>query len=117
MRSPTAVPLLNGLWQDGQRHLAAWVRPLTGLDQMRLSADRIRLTPARRTTELLVAGVERVGSLPLVDADIPRRLTIGDRERLVVAVYAVTFSTLVDLVATCPAAGCGELMELTVSLA
>jgi hypothetical protein len=112
----TVVPLVNGVWRDDRWHGNAAVRPLTGADQAILLDARNLTLPAERITILLAAATRAIGEIKPVSPDIIRCLTIGDRERLVLALHAVTFGPQVEVVARCTDSSCGELFELPLKL-
>jgi hypothetical protein len=116
MRTGTIVPLSNGLWQDGHCHEQALVRPLTGADEALLHDAGGFILPAERVTILLAAVTLSIGGMGAVTQEVVRRLTIGDRERLLLALYAASFGAEIDLVARCTNASCGERIELPVKL-
>ena len=106
------VLLTNGLWRDGVCHDEAILRPLTGADEMLLA--EAAAVPAIQATVLLAATVQALGSVvPVTDENI-RRLTIGDRERLQLALYRLSFGARVDTVLCCP--DCREAVELPLDL-
>jgi hypothetical protein len=112
----TVVPLVNGLWRDNRWHGNAAVRPITGADQAILLDGRSLTLPAERITILLAAATCAIGEIRPVSRDVVRSLTVGDRERLVLALYAVTFGPHLDVVTHCTGASCGELFELPLKL-
>jgi hypothetical protein len=110
------VPLVQGLWRAGLQHGEAVVRPLTGADEATVADLPAGASSAERVTALLAAAVPRIGLVePLAPAEA-RRLTVGDRERLLLAVHAVSFGGRLAAVARCPVGGCGALMELDVAV-
>src|SRR5262245_8203628 len=115
MRS-RVVPLAQGLWRDGGWHREATVRALTGLDEARLAELAPSACAAERVTALLAAAVLRIGGVaPIRDGDA-RALTVGDRERLLLALQGLTFGPRLEAVARCPAEGCATLMELELDI-
>lgn len=115
MPHETIVPLVNGLWLDGSRHGQAALRQLSGADELVLrEAEAAGMPPAANVTMLLAATVLRIGGIAEVGAEHVRRLTVGDRERLLLGLHAATFGSRLDLVARCPAEGCGALVEIEI---
>jgi hypothetical protein len=112
MPGESRVLLTNGLWQEGVCHNDALLRPLTGADEIQL-AEAAPL-PALQVTVLLVATVQAIGPIAPVDNDHIRQLTIGDRERLLQALYTRSFDPHPDAVLCCPA--CAETIELPLDL-
>ena len=109
------VTLRNG-WRSGdlvERQLA--VRPLTGHDEMMLEEQR-GLTPAAWANRLLAACAVEPGSGAPVGLDVVRELTLGDRERLLLGAYAVSFVRVADMLLRCRADGCDETIELSLDL-
>lgn len=106
------LSLLNGLWRDGVRHDRASLRPLTGADELGLAEAEI--WPAMRTTAVLSATLRAIGAItPVASADV-RQLSIGDRERLLLALCALSFGPLLDAVVNCP--HCAEVIEVPLDL-
>jgi hypothetical protein len=68
--------------------------------------------PAVRATELIAAVALSLGDAAPVTAGMARQLTVGDRERVLLACAAATLGDEVDAVAHCPE--CEELVELAV---
>lgn len=112
MHAGIAVRLRDGPGASGEPCLAL-VRGLTGADEFALDESAAAF-PAMRTTRLLARVAERIGDEGPVTADTVRGLTLGDRERLLVACVIATFGAEVEAVARCPE--CEELAELSLSL-
>ena len=94
----------------------AWLRGLTGADELLLDEAAGEL-PAARATRLLATVTTRIGDIAPVTVDLVRGLTVGDRERLLLGCAMATFGAELDVVARCPHDDCCELAELSVSLA
>jgi hypothetical protein len=109
-----AIPLLDGLPAAGDAQTAS-VRALTGRDEALLDSSSDAL-PAERVTGLLAGVTARIGDQAPVTPAMVRRLTVGDRERLLIGCAAATLGTRVEAVARCPHPSCGELIELSVDL-
>lgn len=110
------VRLAEGLWRQGVQETEAVVRPLTGADEA-LVADGVGwATPAESATALIAAATLRIGRIEAPGADAARELTVGDRERLLLALHALSFGSRVDAVASCPAAECGATIEIDLAL-
>ena len=116
MRSETIVPLINGLWHGGQWHGRAVLRPLSGAEETLLSEAGAAL-PAQLTTWLITATTRSIGEVEPVSHESARALTIGDRERLLLALHAISFAPQIDVVVRCAHAACGERIELALNLA
>jgi hypothetical protein len=106
------VTLPGGLFVEGERRQDAVLRPLTGEDEAFLLEDADGLSPAARTTALLARCVERLGAVEPVGPDAVRALTAGDREALLLELRRLTFGERLECLLSCPAAGCGESIEL-----
>jgi hypothetical protein len=100
------------LWQTGVLHGSAVLRPLTGDAEIILAeADGL---PAARVTALLSAVVVSIGDIgPVHPGDI-RALSIADRERILLTVYARTFGMRVETILQC--SSCAEWLEVPLEL-
>lgn len=105
------VTLPGGYWRNGVRHRDAMLRPLTGRDEVFLVEDAEALSPAQRTTAILVRCLERLGGEAVSD-DVARKLTAGDREAALLHLRRATFGDELSSVIRCPHEGCGERMDL-----
>ncbi|MBB3543237.1 MULTISPECIES: hypothetical protein [unclassified Rhizobium] len=108
-----AIELAQGLFRDGAVHRSATLVPLTGRAEFDLR-DGVRAgwPNADLVSRLLASSVVRIGTLSgLLPADAAE-LTVGDRERLLFALYRLTFGANVDVVARCP--DCEEIVELDI---
>ena len=115
MPASMSVGLAQGLWKDGSNHRAAVVRPLTGADEASF-VDSIDLqSRPDRISALLGATVERIGELRWPGTRTIHELTIGDRERLLLTLYSLTFGRPdISCVAQCSSLACGEQIEFDV---
>src|SRR4051812_33818011 len=113
MRTETSVPLITGLWLGSQWQGWARLRALSGADEALLETSG---APAQRVTALLAAAIVSMGVVP-VSEDTVRSLTIGDRERLVFALHAISFGGQIDVVVNCARDECRERIELPLDLA
>jgi len=104
------VRLEQGLWRDGTCFASGRVRALIGEDEALLADLGPVATPAVRATALVAAAcrIDGFGCLTPRDA---RLLTIGDRERFLIALYRANVGEWLDAVVQCPAAACGETVE------
>ncbi|MBU3079003.1 hypothetical protein [Sphingomonas quercus] len=112
MREAIAVTLNGG--PGAEAPCVARVRGLTGADELALAGSAATL-PAMRTTQLLALVAERIGDEAPASAETVRGLTLGDRERLLLACVIASFGAELETVARCPA--CDALAELSLSLA
>src|SRR3954466_1377526 len=111
MGTETIVPLIAGVWHGGQRQSRAVLRPLNGADEALLLEAGNAALPAHRITALLAATTMSVGDIAPVSHNVARRLTIGDRERLLLALHAISFGPQVDVVVPCACEQCAERVE------
>jgi hypothetical protein len=112
MPRPITIRLRHGL-RDGDRvQREAVLRPLCGADELAL--EEAGPLPAQRVTALLAGTLQRIGTIAPVGADAVRRLTIGDRERLLLALHVASFGPSTEVLATC--AACGTVAEVPLDL-
>jgi hypothetical protein len=119
MTRTTIVALEHGVRRDGASVHLAEIRPVTGEDELALAElDAPGMEApcmAARSTELLARTVARIGNYPGASRDEVRALSIGDRERLLLALYAISFGSTPQLSTIC--AHCHEQLEFPVSVA
>ena len=108
-----SVHLLHGLQADGAVHRHALVRDLTGYDEALVEALD---TPVRAATALIGAAVTSIGEIAPITARHAAQLTVGDRERLLIAMSIMASGDRRDLAARCPSASCGELSDVQLRL-
>jgi hypothetical protein len=111
------VAIPGGVWVDGVqrtdgplRELA--LRPVSGEDEAFLLDTAEHALPSERATALVARC--------LGDAEVEttaHALTVGDREALLLQLRALTLGDTLDCVLSCPAASCGERMELELRVA
>ncbi len=111
------VTLPGGQWRDGERHVQATLRSLTGADEVFLVDHGGQLSLAARTTALLARCMVALGGISPVTAEAVRDLTVGDREALLLRLRAALFGDRLDAVFECPAPGCAEKLEIALSIA
>lgn len=111
MNSTTAVTLPGGFWLEGVCRRDALLRPLNGSDEAFL-AEAGSVAPARVVTSLLARCLVRLGPLDSVNEEAARALTVGDREALLLNLRALTLGARARCVLSCPAAACGEKMDV-----
>jgi hypothetical protein len=112
---PVVVP--GGSWIEGRRCNEAWIRPLTGADQVFFAEAAEGLFPAERTTALLARCVLRFGPVEPATTQLVRSMTIGDRESLLLHLRRATLGDVIQCVLTCPQPGCGERLDLDLRVA
>ena len=102
------VVLATGLEVAGSRQQAVWLRPWSGDDLVALGESQAREPLAVRTSELLGRCLSLDGEAP-AGASVARRLTVGDREALLLHLHRLIHGDRLDLLAGCPR--CGETLE------
>ncbi len=105
-----AVTLPGGIGVDGQWYRDAWLKPLTGVEEEFLLDQGRFLSPAAKVTELLSRCLSRLGPIEPVDAGTVRRLSVGDRESLLLHLRRLTLGDRVACILHCPA--CAKKMDL-----
>lgn len=108
------VELLHGLWKDGARHRLAVLRDPTGHDEAAF-AEIGEAMPAERASRFIAGLIVRIGGCERPTLDEVLALTVGDRERLLLAVSARLLGQELSLVTTCP--HCSEIAEISVRIA
>jgi hypothetical protein len=88
----------------------ATVAPLRGADEEWVASQPPDLSEPEFVTALLARAV-RVLDGKRAGVDLIRKLTPGDRDFLLLQVARVTFGSSVELLLTCPAAGCRARMH------
>ncbi len=112
MTGAVAITLPGGYWVDGERYRDAELRPVSGSDTDFLFEEGGQLLPALRTTALLVRCLQRLGPPGPVSVGAVRRLSIGDREALLLHLRRLTFGDRLQGEVECPAPECEERMDL-----
>jgi hypothetical protein len=108
--------LPGGHWDGaGHRQREVEVRALTGREEEGLAAADADDVAALVTT-VLAACLVRLGDLSPVPVDLVRRLTVADREYLMLLVRRITFGDEVRANLQCPWEGCAEQVTVDVSL-
>ena len=104
--------LRHGLSVGGVTHGDARLRALRGLDELLLEeSDGV---PAALVTRLLANVTASIGAIAPIDPTHIRQLTIGDRERLLLGLYAGTFGAHVETLIACDA--CQAVTEVPLDL-
>jgi hypothetical protein len=111
------VGLFHGLLEGGRRHSVAVLRDLNGHDEAMLAEMAQYATPAEQVSRLIAAVLVRMGETELLPVTVSHRLTVGDRERLLLAVCERVLGPRIDLVVTCTSASCGALSEIPIRFA
>ncbi|MGI8570682.1 MAG: hypothetical protein ACR2KT_17355 [Methylocella sp.] len=110
-----SVSLPYGLWQAGRRSSSLAVRPISGHDEMVVEEALATGASVARAGNLLIGRcVALSAEEEALGFDAARALTLGDREILFRALYAVTVSPKIAAGLPCPA--CGETIEFDLDL-
>ncbi len=114
---PSLAIIPGGYWSKGSRHREAVLRELTGEDQVFLAESAASLPAARWATEILARAVTGLGDGESVTRESVRALTVGDREALLLQLRRLLAGDPLRCLVTCPAAECGEELELELRVA
>lgn len=105
-----------GLFHDRARHGTARLRPLAGMDELRVQEAAAAGEPrASLVTALLTACTAAIGDLGDVNEPLVQALCVGDREALLLHLHRLTFGEAIEAVVPCPA--CAELLDLDLRVA
>jgi hypothetical protein len=116
MNGSVAIALPNGLCVDGVQSREASLRELSGEEQLFLAEQCDSLPLANWTTEVLARCLTRLGTRLAPDHAAIRQLTVGDRDALLLHLHELSFGQALQCEARCPAPGCGEKLELGLSV-
>jgi hypothetical protein len=108
------VEMPGGIHLDGNWRRDAALRPLEGRDEGFLAQQGDALSPAARTTAMLVRCLRRVGSVSAVTTDVVRSLSVGDREALLLHLRRLTLGETMSCLLACPA--CGDKLDLALDI-
>lgn len=111
------VTLPGGFAFEGDWQRTLCLRPLSGRDEAFLSEEGRALLPAERVTALLERTLGHRCSNSAVTSEFVRRLTVGDREALMLQLRRLTLGEKISCVISCPHAACGEQMDLDLKVA
>jgi hypothetical protein len=98
---------------DGVLHQTAEVRELNGYAEEKLSRLSAENNTASYVTELLLAGVVRIGD-ENTTREMLKSLLIGDRDALVIAIRQVTYGNNLEFKLTCTS--CKEASDVVIEL-
>src|SRR5689334_961451 len=107
MQETPDVTLVSGLWRDGNCVRELRLAELDADAQRELVDALAGALPAQRVTGLVARAVESFGP------DDARALTIGDRDRVVLALRRRLAGDAMVCVCHC---ACGQTLELTLSV-
>jgi hypothetical protein len=113
MPGTTDVKLASGLWRDGRCLREVRIAQLDAESQRTLVDSLAAAVPARRVSGLVAAAVEALADVEPFGLAEARALTVGDRDRVVLALRAALIGDAMECVCEC---ACGETLELTVSV-
>jgi len=116
MDAGAIVSLAQGVWRGGVQHREAEVRALTGADEILAAGLAATATPAERATALIAATTRRIGEVRAPAREDARALSTGDRERLLLALYGLSFGPRIDVSARCAEAGCAAVLEMELAV-
>jgi hypothetical protein len=94
------LTLPNGLWQGGEHHRDAALRPLCGADELAVAGFGGGVSA--RMTALLARCALALGSLTPPSTDTLRLLTVGDRAALALKLRALSYGARMDGALRCP---------------
>lgn len=109
------IPLAHGLRIDGQSWRTCELRPLDGHDEEALAGLPGDMPAARRVSELLARTIVRMGALDRPGVELVGDLAVGDRERLLLNLFAITFEPRVTVNLRC--AACAEDLDASLAIA
>jgi hypothetical protein len=114
---PVLVPIPGGLWGNGRkprRELS--LRAVGAEDEAFLLEAADRLGPSQRASALLARCVVPDETNGVDGSSLVARLTVGDREAALLHLRRLSVGDRVDCIVACPAAGCGEAMEIEIAI-
>ncbi|MFC2077577.1 hypothetical protein ACFLTM_02070 [Candidatus Bipolaricaulota bacterium] len=106
-----AVTVPGGSWLDGRCCRDVTLRPLRGSDEAFLHEAGTSLLPVQLATALLARCVEQLGAERAITPNLINRLTVGDREALMLQLRRLAFGDRMPCTARCPDPVCGEQLE------
>jgi hypothetical protein len=110
------VTLPGGIALKEGWYRTARLRPLCGRDEAFLDEEARFLPPVSRTTHLLARCLDALGPLTPVTESSIRKLTVGDRDALLLHLRRLTLGDRIACVITCPESSCGEKMDLDINV-
>lgn len=114
----TAVSLALGLYLNGQYHIDAEVRELTGVDEEKLAKVKDEV---QSFATVVALGTTRIGPIDLEGKTLVERrgilgdLLLGDREKLFLSIVRVTFGDKKEVNFTCMHCGAEQEADLFLS--
>ncbi|HLQ51100.1 MAG TPA: hypothetical protein VK129_06345 [Terriglobales bacterium] len=93
---------------------SAWLRPVTGHEEEFLLQEGRLLPAAMRVTHLITRCLRRLGPVEPVGAEMVRRLSVGDREALLLHLRHLTLGGRISCLLVCPQ--CGKKMDMDLQI-
>jgi hypothetical protein len=110
------VTLPNGFAFEGKWYWDAQLRTLNGDDEAAIRGFSPGLLPVERITMLLGRSLVKLGPKTKIDVNAIRALSVGDRDALLLHLRRLTYGDKIHSVLACPQAGCGEKMDLELTV-
>jgi len=110
------VTLPNGFVFDGEWYRDTQLRSLNGDDEAAIRGFSPGLLLVERITMLLSRCLVRLGPKTEIDVNDIRALTVGDRDALLLHLRRLTYGDKIHSVLACPQTGCGEKMDLELTI-
>ena len=110
------VALPNGYWIGETHYRDVELRMLTGFDEEFITESTSSTLPVTCITNLLTRCITRMEGVEEVTTDVVGRLTIGDREALLLHLRCLTKGNRMQCILNCPQADCNELMDVELSV-
>lgn len=109
------INLPGGVCVGETWHRSARLHPVTGHEEEFLLQEGRLLPTAARVTQLIARCLLRLGPVEPVGADMVRRLSVGDREALLLHLRRMTLGERISCLLACPS--CGKKMDLDLQTA
>lgn len=110
------VTLPNGIAFEGKWYRDAQLRTLNGDDEAAIRGLSPGLLPVERVTMLLSRCLVKLGPKTEIDVNDVRALTVGDRDAILLYLRRLTYGDKIHSVLACPQTGCGEKMDLELTI-
>lgn len=108
------VMLPCGLLENGKLLTNAEIIPMTGKTRKVIARPDIRQNPAKVLDALLLQCVTKIGPFSTINKKITDRLSLGDRDFLVMEIRKKSLGDIVESVLECPS--CKEKMDIKINL-
>lgn len=110
------VTLPHGFAFEGKWYRNAQLRSINGDDETAIREISPGLLPVERITMLLSRCLVKLGPKTKIDVNAVRTLTVGDRDALLLHLQRLTYGDKIHSVLACPQIGCGEKMNLDLTI-